>query len=130
MSTDRELMELIAKAVGGVLSEGHTKRRTGPTWDTWEWIGSPGVSVDGITKHPKENDADALWLAATLGISITPYPIYNSEARHAVIAKQRRRSDTLREANPTEVLELYDDDSTAAWRRAIVRCAAEIGRAM
>ena len=113
--TDCELLELAARAYG---------IRT--------YIGIDGRTyLEGCitTWNPLVKDDDALRLAAKLGISITPYPIYNSEARHSVIAKQRRRSDTLREANPTEVIELYGDDPAAAWRRAIVRCAAEIGRA-
>lgn len=135
--TDRELMVLVAKAIGGVLSEGHTKVRTGETWDDWEWQGPKGIVTGpgwlthpGVVIHPLINNDNALQLAVMLGISITPYPIYNSDERHAVVAKQRRRSDTYREANPTEVIELYGDDPAAAWRLAIVRCAAEIGRAM
>lgn len=116
MSTDRELMELAAKAAGIRF-----------------YVGIDGLTyLEGCVTiwSPLTNSGDALNLAVKLGISITPYPIYNSEARHSVIAKQRRRSDTLREANPTEVLELYGDDPCAAWRLAIVRAAAEIGRAM
>ena len=125
--TDRELLELAAKATG----------------HKWKWVTCPAYDhevpglllVDSFNDveyypgwNPLKDDGDALRLAVKLGISITPYPIYNSEARHSVIAKQRRKSDTLREVNPTEVLELYGDDAAAAWRRAIVRCAAEIGR--
>ena len=73
-----------------------------------------------------QDDGDALRLAVALGISVTPYPIYNEDVRHSVLAKQRRRSDTLRETNPTEVIELYGDDPFAATRRAITRAAAAI----
>lgn len=119
--TDRELLELSARAAG-------------INWiKDCVWIEngfySPLAKHERISWNPLTNDGDALHLAVKLGISITPYPIYNSEERHSVIAKQRRKSDTLREANPTEVIELYGDDPAAAWRRAIVRCAAEIGRA-
>lgn len=116
--TDRELLELAAKAVGVEI-----KKLTSHTPPA-------AIRIGGGMFDPLSNDGDALHLAVKLGISITPYPIYNSEERHSVIAKQRRRSDTLREANPTEVIELYGDDPAAAWRRAIVRCAAEIGREM
>jgi hypothetical protein len=119
MSTDRELLELAAKAAG---IEGEIKK----TFGGWPCL----MRKNGHAWQPMHDDGDALRLAANLGISITPYPIYNDKARHSVIAKQRRHSDTLREANPTEVIELHDGDPAAAWRRAIARCAAEIGKAM
>lgn len=122
MSVDLELLRLAAKAAGARLSD-----YTDGTSDHWTIQNAQGIWVKW---RPLTDDGDALRLAVKLGISITPYPIYNSEGRHSVIAKQRRHSDTLREANPTEVLELYGDDPAAAWRRAIVRCAAEVGRAM
>lgn len=113
--TDHELLELAAKAAKYTLTDGSREYRDFRCYGGVEW-------------NPLADDGDALRLAVKLGISITPYPIYNSEARHSVTAKQRRLSDTVRGANPTEVLELYGDDPAAAWRRAIVRCAAEIGR--
>ena len=125
MDSDRELLELAAKAAGIPYI------KPGP-----EYSGIYGLQAGSdnpmrcCTWNPIADDGDALRLAVKLGISITPYPIYNDEARHSVIAKQRRHSDTLREANPTEVIELHDGDPAAAWRRAIVRCAAEIGKAM
>jgi hypothetical protein len=36
----------------------------------------------------------------------------------------------MREINPTEVVEVYGEDPCAATRKAIVKCAAEIGRGM
>lgn len=113
--TDHELLEQVAKVV-----ELDWFRHT----DNGLWLRSGGIW------NALRDDGDALRLAVKLGISITPYPIYNSLQRHSVIAKQRRSLDTMREANPTEVIELYGDDPAAAWRRAIVRCAAKIGRAM
>jgi hypothetical protein len=108
---DRTMLELAAKAAG------------------YEYARHGGyIVVDGIPGNwnPLTDDGDALRLAVSLGISITPYPIYAEDARHSVLAKQRRRSDTLRETNPTEVIELYRDDPCAATRRAITRAAAEI----
>ena len=116
--TDRELLELAAKAAGmniEVRSSGLVcikgEGSIGPAW------------------NPLTDDGDALRLAVKLNISVVPYPIYDP-IKHAVIVKQRRRSDTLREPNPTEVSELHGDDPYAATRRAIVRAAAEIGREM
>ena len=114
--TDRELLELAARAAGYSV-------RTDLTYE--------GVIVinDGVFWNPLTDDGAALRLSVKLGISITPYPIYNAD-RHSVICKQRRKSDTMREANPTEVIELYGNDPYAATRRAIVRAAAEIGKEM
>jgi hypothetical protein len=120
MQTDRELMELAAVAAG---------------MDYLIW--TPGAAplipankrvVDRACWHPLSDDGDALRLMVKLGISTLPYPVYNEGERHSVVAKQRRKTDTLREANPTEVLELYGDDPYAATRKAIVRAAAEIGK--
>lgn len=119
--TDLELLELAARAVGAKMTDYSDK-----TPDHWLFPNEHGYWVKW---EPLANDAQAFRLAVKLGISIMPYPIYNSEERHSVIAKQRRRSDMMREPNPTLALEIYGDDEAAAWRRAIVRCAAEIGRA-
>lgn len=77
---------------------------------------------------PLTDDGDALRLAVQLGISLLPYPVYQVDGRHSVITKQRRQSDTMREPNPTEVIELYNDDKFAATRLAITKSAAEIWR--
>lgn len=114
--TERSLLERAAKAAGYVLGQ-HSQK---------EWA----FTLGGMEWNPLTDDGDALRLAVRLGISTMPYPIYNEAERHSVIAKQRRRSDMLREVNPTEAMELYGDDPCAATRRAIVRAAAEIGRAM
>lgn len=88
----------------------------------------PGEVFAATNWSPLTDDGDAMRLAVNLEISITPYPIYKRGGRHSVIAKQRRPVDYMKGRNPTEVFELYGDDPAAAWRRAIVRCAAEIGR--
>ncbi len=98
--TDRELTELAAKAFG--------------------------VAAEGFS--PLTDDGDALRLAVKLGLSVVPYPIYQPE-KHSVLVKQRRQSDTMREANPTQVIELYGGDPYAAARRAITRAAAEVAKA-
>ena len=109
--TDRELLELAAKAVG--------------YWNKQFNCYEGPMDWDAL-----ENNDDAFWLMVKLGISITPYPIYSEKERHSVIVKQRRASDTMREVNPTEVVEVYGEDKFSATRRAIVCCAAEIGRRM
>lgn len=118
---DRELLELAAKAAGfGVYFDDVDqccKRQPRNPIETWLW-------------NPLEDNGDAFRLMVKLGISTLPYPVYRSEDRHSVVAKQRRHGDTLRELNPTECMEVYGDDPEAATRRAITRAAAEIGRGM
>jgi hypothetical protein len=100
--TDRELLEAAAKAVG---------------------IGSyKGDYANGLdTKtgfwNPLTDDGDALRLAVKLGISVS---------------QERRNGCVFCDANEGKVTadEEFGTDPYAATRRAIVRAAAEIGRAM
>lgn len=120
MSSDRELLELAAKAAGIKIDT--------DTFGEYQDAHRGMVVADGEHWNPLCDDGDAFRLAVKLGISILPYPVY-AEQKHSVIAKQRRMSDTMRIANPTETIELYGDDPCAATRRAIVRAAAAIAKA-
>jgi hypothetical protein len=113
--TDKELLELAAKAIGGTLSEGHTKVRTGETWDEWEWQGALGIQTGtdwlphpGTTIHPLIDDGDALRLAVKLNLLSDPRFIHE---RNVLMFTQG-----------IEKLE--------ATRRAITRAAAAIGEGM
>jgi hypothetical protein len=122
MSTDRELLELAAKAAGyrvhGWVNGRLYVRDIDPL----------AASRDAFHWAPHEDVGDAGRLAIRLGLSVEPYPYY-STPKHSVIVKQRRRGDQMRETNPTEVVELYGDDPEAAWCLAITGAAAEIGKA-
>lgn len=121
MSTDRELLEMAAKAIGGTLSEGTGKRRTGPAWDEWEWYGPIGIQTpEGIVIYPLTNDGDALRLAVKLGVQPVPAddrcearwwggPLGTTQGSASVIT---------------------NGDRYTATRRAIFLAAAEIGKAM
>ncbi len=119
---DRELLELAAKAAG-----------IGGYWDDSYAAFVTKRNASGIAQAfwcPLSDDGDALRLQTTLGLSVEPYPYY-TDPKHSVIVKQRRRGDQMRESNPTQVVELYrDSDPQTATRRAIVRAAAEIGKAI
>jgi hypothetical protein len=104
--TDRELLEAAAKAAGIDLG-----------WWAEElhafWMGQTGDAV----WNPLADDGDALRLAVRLRIAVDPWGV-----GAAAVAIVNNRAAT---AEPH-----YGDDPGRATRRAIVRAAAEIARAM
>lgn len=112
MSTDRELLELAAKAAGIPIGE----------WDETDsafyWFDRPG----GCLWNPLTDDGDALRLAVKLCINIEHMETMG-RVTHGVNCWPRGRGDCAATEPPGE-------DYRAATRRAIVRAAAEIGRAM
>jgi len=109
--TDRELLEMAAKAAGIEIEFDETSglfwlnnRYTCLWWD------------------PFTNDGDALRLAVKLNLAVTPYPIYNNP-KHSVLVQFKSMDDSR-----FEVVEMHFEDPCAATRRAIVRAAAEIGK--
>lgn len=123
MSTsDRELLELAAKAAGLVFDDGRSL-------DPRHYMARPIGSVshdDWRPWNPLYRDGDALRLAVKLGIKVTPYPIYESP-KHSVLADRLSLSSPCGAVGP-QVIEIYRDDPLSATRRAIVRAAAEIGK--
>lgn len=118
MTTDRELLELAAKA-GGIRIDKSETNGGG--------VGNDGFCVTGdamldwhnnIRWNPLTNDGDAMRLAVKLGICHGP----NFDNDRAVA--------DAGEFGQHHVYELFGDDKYAATRRAIVRAAAEIGKAM
>ena len=106
---DRELLELAAKAAGIAVQ--------------WKEDGRSFQVVRGLpfTWNPLTDDGDALRLAVRLGITVGP-------ESPDVIGKSICRASWN---NRTMSLGEYGGgDSGLAFRRAIVRAAAEIGRAM
>ena len=103
--TDREMLELAAKAAGTVVEFTN---------------GRPVTFIDGDTVHqawnPLEDDGDAFRLAVDLSIEIE------------VIRPRTEREIGRSRAN--QVWQLHGNDPRAATRLAIVRAAAEVGRRM
>ena len=102
--TDRELLELAAKAAGveildaGLVINGrYTVRKDGCGLDYW---------------NPLTDDGDAMRLAVKLNMRLV---VHNG----AAWANDKEEPHSF-----------HADDKNAATRRAIVRAAAEIGRAM
>ena len=105
MRTDRELLELAAKALGGEYLDhalGGQYLAFPPSWNGVKW-------------SPLEDDGDALRLAVKLGLHV-------KVCRRVVLVEQRELGD--------DKIESLQPDPYAATRRAIVRAAAEIGAAM
>jgi len=103
MSTDRELLELAAKAAGKQLIWG----------DFYHDV--PLDAETTLRWNPLTDDGDALRLAVRAGICHAP----NFDGNLAVCFGSDGRNIT----------ELLGTDPCAATRRAIVRAAAEIGKA-
>lgn len=108
MDTDRELLEWAAKAAG----------ITG-TWQDWPISGLIGSNIGDmdVPWNPLRNDGQALRLAVKLGIGVL-YSDFTGEAG----ARWNRGAERLTEYG--------SDEPYAATRRAIVRAAAEIGKAL
>ena len=115
--TDRELLELAAKAAGKNLE--HWKWEYGVVPGFWKWPRSP--QDDLACWNPLEDDGDALRLAVKLGINITACPIYDTN-KHSVAAQKKLPLG----GDPEEFWSVvaYGDNPRAATRRAIVECAA------
>ena len=105
--TDRELLAYAAKAAGIQFSELGDGARYAP---------QPGIMQPYVPWNPLTDGADALRLAVKL---------------HLTVSVGLSGSTTVTDAfrNPLAVIK-HDNDPDATTRRAIVRAAAEIGRAM
>ena len=108
--TDRELLELAAKAAGEYYGEWSDRSNSFRTryagyWKEW---------------NPLTDDGDALRLAVKL--KLTPH-LYSGT--HTYIS-----TDEVNDPEGYDCSEFWGDDPYAATRRAIVRAAAEIGKAM
>lgn len=112
--TDRELLELAAKAAGHALSN---------EWDS----ATNGILIgtgkgDLLVWNPLTYDGDALRLAVRLGIEVV-----SSNAEGVSYVRLYEDGDM----DPSlQFTERHGTDPLAATRRAIVLAAAEIGRAM
>ena len=106
MKTDRELLELAARAAGLKYCQ------------RGEEMVAIGAANIPLRWNPLADDSDALWLAVTLRIDIVFFNGFGEvRAEHCDGDYQQCNED-------------YSDDVHSATRRAIVRAAAAIGEAM
>lgn len=120
--TDRELLELAAKAAGIAIKPLEIKNVEYKGDD--RFIGFT-AGLDDWPRgwfNPLNNDGDALRLAVKLGLTVAPANGSNSD-----ITEAYRNSSILGRSSEGRA-ELHGSDPMAATRRAIVRAAAEIGR--
>jgi hypothetical protein len=124
MSTDRELLELAAKAAGYTTNHPWNAERLtfNPPVDALYVMNETGCVHTAW--NPLDDSGAAMNLAVDLDLAIIPYPIYNKQ-KHSVLV-QKKNLDESR----FEKMELHGDDPRAATCRAIVRVAAAIGEAM
>lgn len=116
--TDRELLEFAAKAAGIDIGKAHECKFF---YCEHGQCGSGMYLVEGNHFqfwNPLEDDGDALRIVSALRIDVMHWicPERTSAEHHSL-------PDGL-------VIEFVHEDRTLSIRRAIVRCAAEIGKAM
>lgn len=108
MTSDKKLLELAAKAAG---IEGKF------LWDGYG--GGSFNTFDKVRWNPLADDGDAFRLMVKLGLTVT---VDNHPGDTTEVWRYG--------AGNVEALEDHNGDHYAATRRAIVRAAAEIGKAM
>lgn len=122
--SNRELLELAAKAAGV------STKIVKPFADYDDRLGFYTMNMDGsrVTGqwNPLSDDGDALRLAVKLSLTVDHNP--PGEQQCYVVAKRRGCEGCFAPVSCVE--DVYGTDPYAATRRAIVRAAAEIGRAM
>lgn len=121
--TDREMLELAAKAAGidGVWHE---------KWRCLVYMGAPPF-VGGVIHHtwsPLTDDGDALRLAVQCGLEVSFVDDESGREGLDIRACVGFPASTERPCRIKYVFEDHRGDIFAATRRAIVRAAAEIGR--
>ncbi len=127
--SDKELLDLAAKAAGfGAPGSGRTiwtlseyPKRSGRHGALWNYVGNMDAAE---LWNPLADDGDALRLAVALNLDILQEPVSSKSNAVEVVANIEGI-----EFQPW-AWECRAPDPCAATRRAIVRAAAEIGRAM
>lgn len=119
MSTDRELLEMAAKAAGYSLTWGGVFKVGDDIVDCsdFAYVRSREADSGDMPWDPLTDDGDALRLAVKLHIDIRHF-MYRDGYMDCLVDRMGKG-----------FAEKFTDDPYAATRRAVVRAAAEIGRA-
>jgi hypothetical protein len=120
MTTDRELLELAAKAAGYAIDELHV---SGGAWvyPAGELPNANGDYMGLFLWNPRDDDDDGDALRLAVKLRIEPRQV--NDMASALWSTDSPAGFAVRN-------EMYKDDPYAATRRAIVRAAAEIGMGM
>jgi len=119
--TDKELLELAAKAAGIEIDKSEFNGG-GAGNDGFDIMGNAVLDWhNGTTWNPLTDDGDALRLAVKIGLSHGLDVILTNRSAHADLDGAGVSQNWFAEE--------HDGDPFAATRRAIVRSAAEIGKA-
>lgn len=130
--TDRELLELAAKAAGiNIEFIPSATRNKGSSLTKFEVVAWHGPFISGSEGqdrwNPLTDDADALRLAVKLRLSLD----HNHSAdQQRWVASDRNGCEGCYDPVSCVEDEFEENDRAAATRRAITRAAAEIGRVM
>lgn len=124
--SDKELLEMAAKAAGYKWSKRIAQERDTRGMISL-WLMPEDGSLGSTAWNPLENDGDALRLAVTLRLSIVHEKEYF--AHHEIPTIEVVGEPDEKGSRHCEMHSL-DDDPCAATRRAIVRAAAVVGKAM
>ena len=114
--TDKELLELAAKAAGVCLHPASALHHSYGNWGRDTTCTICGEEPSGATWNPLTDDGDALRLAVTLKLHL-----YIDDDDIDVVSPENGRCDT-------ETWDEHDSNKMKATRLSIVRAAAEIGR--
>ena len=123
--TDKELLELAAKAAGIELKINKVTPcyHGEPNFESLRRTHSLGRKSDWIVWNPLTDDGDALRLAVKLNLDIThSWSIVNGDDNYPMASVHVSRN------GENFIYELKESDPYAATRRAVVRAAAEIGK--
>lgn len=120
--TDRELLELAAKAAGYAV-----EIKDGKACAYGEWLPSTNEPDAGIYWNPLLHNGDALMLAVKLALFVHQVPPGGGDDAFSNAGRVIGDSD---DAKLHEAYEFHNGDPYAATRRAIVRAAAAIGRSL
>lgn len=119
--TDKELLELAAKAIGLEIRMKHYD--VGGWHCQWHHVIDKGID-EWIDWNPLTDDSDALRLAVKLGLDVCIDTQLEPDPSTHVVGFPDHTSRTI-----DDVVH-HNGDPYAATRRAITRAAAEIGKAM